>query len=150
MVCCSNGMQPRSSSPWLMISLNSWKRSFSCCCWMGDRCSGTGGWRRGLEAAGGGGESVMATISRVPTFWPACRRRGSGRWLWIATHTSEPLESAGLRTQTLAELPLGRSRHPRWDRDYDSGPVERFRRGCRWFGAVMHGWWGEDPVSERR
>ena len=43
----------------------------------------------------GGGESAMATISRVPTFWPACRRRGSGQWLWIATHTSEPLESEG-------------------------------------------------------
>ena len=95
MVCCSNGVQPRSSSPWLMILLNSWKRSFSCCCWMGDRCSGTGGWRRGLEAAGRGGESAMATISRVPAFWPECRRKVSGWWLWIAIHTSEPLESVG-------------------------------------------------------
>ena len=43
MVCCRSGVQPRSSSPWLMMSLNSWKRSFSCCCWVGDRCAGTGG-----------------------------------------------------------------------------------------------------------
>ena len=26
---------------------------------------------------------------------------------------------------------------------------ERFQRGCRWFGAAVHGWWGEDPVFER-
>ena len=94
-------MQPRSSSPWLMMSLNSWKRSFSCCCWVGDRCAGTGGGRSGLEAAGGGGGSAMATTSRVPTFCPVCRRRGSGRWLWIATHTLKPLVSAGtLETNT--------------------------------------------------
>ena len=47
------GVQPRSSSPWLTMSLNSWKRAFSCCCWVGDRCAGTGGRRRRLEAAGG-------------------------------------------------------------------------------------------------
>ena len=29
--------------PRLMMLLNSWKRSFSCCCWVGDRCAGTGG-----------------------------------------------------------------------------------------------------------
>ena len=79
MACCSSWVQPSSPSPWLIISLNSWKRSFSCCCWMGDRCSGTGGGRSGLEVAGGGGESAMATTSRVPTFWPVCKRRGSGR-----------------------------------------------------------------------
>ena len=32
-----------------------------------------------------------------------------------------------LRTQKLAEHPLGRSRHLRWARGYDSGPVERFQ-----------------------
>ena len=56
----------------------------------------------------------------------------------------------GLRTQTLAEHPLGRSRHLRWARGYDSGLIERFRRGYRWFGSAVHGWWGEDPVFERR
>ena len=50
MVCCRGGVQPRSSSPWLTISLNSWKRAFSCCCWVDDRCAGTGGWRRLVEA----------------------------------------------------------------------------------------------------
>ena len=30
MACCRSGVQPRSSSPGLMMSLNSWKRSFSC------------------------------------------------------------------------------------------------------------------------
>ena len=62
---------------------------------MGDKCAGTGGWRCGLEAAGDGGESAMAMISRVPTGCPVCRRRGSGRWLWIATQTSDPLVRAG-------------------------------------------------------
>ena len=58
---------------------------------MGDRCSGTGGWRRGLEAAGGGGESAMATIMRVPTFWPACR-------LWTVVMDCNPyLGAAGER-----------------------------------------------------
>ena len=45
----------------------------------GDRCTGTGGGRCGLEAAGGGGESATATTSRVPTVCPVCKRRGSGR-----------------------------------------------------------------------
>ena len=72
MVCCRSGVQPRSSSPWLTMSLNSWKRAFS---W----CAGTGGRRRGLEAAGGGGASVTATTSSVPTVCPVCKRRGSGR-----------------------------------------------------------------------
>ena len=95
MECCRSGVQPKSSSPWLMMSLNSWKRSFSCCCWVGDRCAGTGGGQCGLEAAGEGGGSAMATTSRVPTFCSVCRRRGSGRWSWITTHISEPLVSAG-------------------------------------------------------
>ena len=72
-------VQPKSSSPWLIMSLNSWKRDFSCCCCAGDRCSGTGGWQVWLEAGGGGGESARATISRVPTVCPVCRRRGSRR-----------------------------------------------------------------------
>ena len=95
MVCWSSGVQPKLSSPWLMMSLNSWKRAFSCCCWAGERCSGTGGWRFWLAAGGGGGESARVTISRVPTVCPVCRRRGSGRWLCIATQTSDPLVSAG-------------------------------------------------------
>ena len=95
MVCWSSGVQPKSSSPWLIMSLNSWKRAFSCCCWAGERCSGTGGWRFWLAAGGGGGESARVTISRVPTVCPVCRRRGSGRWLCIATQTSDPLVSAG-------------------------------------------------------
>ena len=41
------------------------------------------------------GASAMVTTSRMPIFCPECRRRGSGRWLWIAIHSSEPLESAG-------------------------------------------------------
>ena len=94
MVCWSSGVQPRSSSPWLIIFLNSWKRAFSCCCWVGDKCAGTGGWRCGLEADDGGGESATATISRVLTVCPVFRRRGSGRWLCITTHTSDPLVSA--------------------------------------------------------
>ena len=79
MVCCRRGVQPRSSSPWLTMSLNSWKRAFSCCCWVGDRCARTGFGRRRLEAAGGGGESATATTSRVTTVCPVCKRRGSGR-----------------------------------------------------------------------
>ena len=50
MVCCSSGVQPKSPSPWMIMSLNSWKRAFSCCCCAGDRCSGTGGWLGCLEA----------------------------------------------------------------------------------------------------
>ena len=49
---------------------HSWKRTFSCCCWVGDRCSGTGGGRCGLEAAGGGGELATATTSRIRTVCP--------------------------------------------------------------------------------
>ena len=49
--CCRSGVQPRSSSLWLTMSLNSWKRSFSCCCWAGDRCAGTGG--RAMQLGGG-------------------------------------------------------------------------------------------------
>ena len=79
MVCWSSGVQPKSSSPWLIMSLNSWKRAFSCCCCAGDKCSGTGGWLGCLEAGGGGGESARTTISRVPTVCPVCRRRGSDR-----------------------------------------------------------------------
>ena len=63
MVCCSSGVQPNSSSPWLIMSLNSWKRAFSCCCCAGDKCSGTGGWLGCLEAGVGGSESARATIS---------------------------------------------------------------------------------------
>ena len=95
MVCWSSWVQPRSSSLWLIMTLNSWKRAFSFCCWVGDRSAGTGGGRCGLEAVGGGGESATVTISRVPTVCLVCSRRGSGRWLWIATHTSDPLVSAG-------------------------------------------------------
>ena len=76
MVRCRSGVQPRSSSPWLKMALNSWKRAFSCCCWVCNRCVGTGGGRRGLEAVGGGGASAT---SSVPTVYPVCKRRGSGR-----------------------------------------------------------------------
>ena len=88
MVCWSSGVQPKSYSPWLMMSLNSWKRAFSCCCWAGEKCSGTGGWRFWLAAGGGSGESARVTISRVPTVCLVCRQRGSGWWLCIVTQTS--------------------------------------------------------------
>ena len=38
MVRCSSGVQPKSSSPWLIMSLNSGKRAFNSCCCDGDRC----------------------------------------------------------------------------------------------------------------
>ena len=76
-MCCSSGVQPKSSFPWLIISLNSWKKAFICCCWVGDRCSRTGGWLGRLEE--GGGESARVTISRMPMACPVCRRRGSGQ-----------------------------------------------------------------------
>ena len=72
-------MQPKSVSPWLIMSLNSWKSTFSWCCCAGDRCSGKGGWRAWLEAGRGGDESARSMISRVPTVCPVCRQRGSGR-----------------------------------------------------------------------
>ena len=50
--------------------------------------AGEEGWRRLVEA-----ESQRW---RQPLGCPHSRQNaGSGRWLWIATHTSEPLESAG-------------------------------------------------------
>ena len=55
-----------------------------------------GGGRRGLEAVVGGGASAMATTSNVPTVCPVCGRSSSGRWFWIATHTLDPLVSAGI------------------------------------------------------
>ena len=71
------------------------KRPFICCCLSGERCSGTGGCRMapGLEVEDLA--SATVTTSRTPIFCPECRQRGSGRRLWIAIHTSEPLESAG-------------------------------------------------------
>ena len=150
MVCCSNGVQPRSSSPWLTISLNSWKRSFSCCCWRGDRYSRTGGWRRGWRRR----------VEKESQRWRqslGCPHSGqhAGGEALDGGYGLQPIlrsrwRARGLQTQTSAEPLLGRSRHPRWARGYDSRPVELFRRGCRWFGAVMHGWWGEHPVSGRR
>ena len=73
MVCCRSGVQPRSSSPWFTMSLNSWRRAFSCRCWVDGRCAGTGSGRQGLEAAGGGGASATATISTVPTVCLVCK-----------------------------------------------------------------------------
>ena len=51
MVCCRSGVQPRSSSPWVTMSLNSWKRAFSCCCLGGRQVCGD---RRRATRAGGG------------------------------------------------------------------------------------------------
>ena len=149
MVCCSSGVQPRSSSPWLIISLNSWKRSFSCCCWMGDRCSGTVGeavwrwlvevesrrWQQPLGCLHSGqhvsGGALGGDYGSRPILWSRWRARG-------------------LQTQTPAELLLGRSKHLRWARGYGSGLVGLFRRGYRWLGASVRGWWEEGPVFGRR
>ena len=46
-VCPSSGVLPRSSSPWLKTSPNSRNNSFSCCCWSGERRSGSDGRRGG-------------------------------------------------------------------------------------------------------
>ena len=72
-------------------------------------------WRQSLgcphSGQRAGGEALDGGYGLQPILW-------SGWTAW------------GLRTQTSAELPLG--------------------RGCGWFGAVTHGWWGEDPVFGRR
>ena len=145
MVCRSSGVQPKSSSPWLIMSLNSWKRAFSSCCWASERCSGTGGWQFWLAAGGGDGESARVTISRVPTVCPVCKRRGSVRWLSIASQTSDPLVSAGT-----PEINLGRGRsiHLRWARVCGSGPGALFRRVCQRTVTVERGW-REDSAPGR-
>ena len=93
MVCSSSGVQPRSSSPWLKTSLDSLNRSFSCYCWSGERCSGTGGWCNGPGCEVAGGVLAMVMTSRTPMFCPECRRRGSCRWLCMAIQSSGPLDS---------------------------------------------------------
>ena len=49
----------------------------------------------------------------------------------------------GPLSQTSAEHPRGRSRHLQRAKDCGSGLIERFRQGCRWSGATVHGWWGK-------
>ena len=80
-VCSSSGVLLRSSSPWLKTSLNSRNRSFSCCCWSGEKRFGKGGRRGGPGWEAVGGASVRVTTSRTPIFCPECSWRGSGRWL---------------------------------------------------------------------
>ena len=105
----AGGVLPRSSSPWLKTSLNSRNRSFSCCCWNGERCSGKGGRCGGPGREAVGGVSARVTTSSTPIFCPECSWRESGWWLWMAIHSSGPLESTGIPvTNAQAER--------RWDR----------------------------------
>ena len=78
--------------------------------------------RQGGEAVGRGRTSAMATTSKVPTVCLVCRWSGSGRWLWIAAHTSDPLVSAGTPDTNVAGLLLGKSRHPHLVMGYGNGP----------------------------
>ena len=97
--CSSSGVFPRSSSPRLKTSLNLRNSSFSCCCWSGERRSGSGGWHsfRGCEevvealagvsasfrARNEAGEALVgdcAQQSRAPDHWRAleCRSKRPG------------------------------------------------------------------------
>ena len=72
--CSSSGVIPRSSSPRLKTSLNSRNSSFSCCCWSGERRSGSGGWH-GFEGSeeeseAEAGASARVTTSRTPMLCP--------------------------------------------------------------------------------
>ena len=93
-VCWSSGVQPKSSSPWLIMSLNSWKRAFSCCCCASDRCSGTSGWRVWLEAGGGGGELRGRRSPGCPRF-VLCVSGEFGAMIMNGDPTSDPLVRAG-------------------------------------------------------
>ena len=140
--CCRSGVQPMSSSPWLTMSLNSWKRSFSCCCWVGDRCAGTGGGRCGLEAAGEAEgrrwQRLLECLHFVRYVGGEVLGGGYGSWPILRIHWWAQVP----RTQTLADPPPGKSRHLRWARGYGSGPGSLFRRGCRRLAATECGWGG--------
>ena len=72
--CSSSGVFPRLSSPRLKTLLNSLNNSFSCCCWSGEKRSGSGGWHgfEGCEEAKAeAGASARVTTSRTPMFCPA-------------------------------------------------------------------------------
>ena len=102
----------------------------------------TGGGRCGLEAAGSGGASAMATISSAPTVCPVCRRRGSGRWLWITTHTSDPLVSAGTPDTNVGRPPSGQKNTSSLGRGLWQRTRRAVRRVCRRLVTTERGWWG--------
>ena len=70
----SSGVFLRLSSPRLKTSLNSLNNLFSCCCWSGERRSGSGGWH-GFEGCeeeveAEAGASARVTTSRTPMLCP--------------------------------------------------------------------------------
>ena len=138
-VCSSSGVLPRSSSPWLKTSLNSRNRSFSCCCWSGERRSGKGDRRSGPGREAVRGVSARVTTSRTPIFCPECSWRGSGRWLWEAIQSSGPLESDGMPSQKPAERRWDRIKRPRRATGCGNERGEPSLGGCLQFAAAEHG-----------
>ena len=73
-VSLSSVLQQRSTTE-IILSLAKYvaeflKRSFSCCCWSGERCSGTGGRHTGPGWEVEGSVLAMDTTSRTPMFCP--------------------------------------------------------------------------------
>ena len=129
--CSSRGVLPRSSSPWLKTSRNSLNNSLSCCCWSGERHSGSGGWQ-GLVGCSEEGEVVAGasarwTTSRTPILCPAWSWRGSGRWLCTAYQSSGPLESAVCRSQKPGEHRQGKKGRPQMAMGCDTSQDELSR-----------------------
>ena len=70
--CSSTGVHPRSASEEEKEVVYRWRRSCSCCRWVGVRCEGK---EKGVGEAGEGEEEgvedeevvILATISKVPT-----------------------------------------------------------------------------------
>ena len=102
-IACSNsGVFPRSSSPWLKTSLNSLNNSFSCCCWSGERHSGSGGWYgfegcEEAEAEAGGlcegdhfEDAYVLPCMKLERLWPVIMHDKSELWTtrecWNAGH----------------------------------------------------------------
>ena len=63
MVCWSSGVQPKSSSPWLIMSLNSWKRLSAAAAVLAidvqGQAAGWVGWRQGVVAASQRGQRSL-------------------------------------------------------------------------------------------